>query len=448
MSRKNNKRITWNESHVYKILQYVQQIYRPDKEPYILVSELHGLLRGDSSLAAYSKNQLKMKLYQIKQAIDRYSNGSTGAGLITRRVYFDLALAIYGKKPRKSASCEERIEGEQTQLQSSDHHQFEQIKRFITVVENRFQFPKIGCCRLCRSTYTTGGVDLFQDTYDNQSYNQLLQNMLFITIDEKIDASRKICARCAKFLENVAAFVQQCHISNGILSISESSEAFSSIASADNPGLTGKNDLSGNKHYFPEYTDSKCEKNENAELSAIEQIDIDYLDHAATDEPKIESFQVVSDTMSDDCSEQRKKWENKLTGLTSNLNKKGLNKSKQIIDQKCSWKASHLRILMKKIQHYQQSNKNVNHTELVAMLKSVPELAHYSSSELKSKLYSMEKIIQSPQVESESASSDDMDDDYSYDSQDTFVLDYQEDLVVHEIEMLSESECFSSDSHS
>ncbi|XP_055533562.1 uncharacterized protein LOC129723389 isoform X2 [Wyeomyia smithii] len=278
MSRKNNKRITWNESHVYKILQYVQQIYRPDKEPYILVSELHGLLRGDSSLAAYSKNQLKMKLYQIKQAIDRYSNGSTGAGLITRRVYFDLALAIYGKKPRKSASCEERIEGEQTQLQSSDHHQFEQIKRFITVVENRFQFPKIGCCRLCRSTYTTGGVDLFQDTYDNQSYNQLLQNMLFITIDEKIDASRKICARCAKFLENVAAFVQQCHISNGILSISESSEAFSSIASADNPGLTGKNDLSGNKHYFPEYTDSKCEKNENAELSAIEQIDIDYLE--------------------------------------------------------------------------------------------------------------------------------------------------------------------------
>ncbi|XP_053685451.1 uncharacterized protein LOC128735019 [Sabethes cyaneus] len=248
-----NKRITWNENHVLEILQYVRQIYTPEKEPYVIVYELLELLRDNPRLAVYSKNQLKMKLHQIKQAIDNYVSGSAAAGFIKRRVYFDLAMKIYGKAHTKSTSCTEK----QKESQPINVYQFEQTKRFRTIVDNNFHFPKEGYCRLCQSTCSTGGVDLFHDTYENQNYKQLLQNTLFITIAENSDASRKICARCAKFLENILAFVQQCHNSNGILSISSESTVLPEF-SVDNLELTGESDIQLTKieHHNTDDSDS------------------------------------------------------------------------------------------------------------------------------------------------------------------------------------------------
>ncbi|XP_055533585.1 zinc finger protein 62 homolog [Wyeomyia smithii] len=65
-------------------------------------------------------------------------------------------------------------------------------------------------CRICQARLLETCKDLLQDTYNSQTYGEIIQETIQVQIPCDEHTSSKICLYCSKFVENMVLFIQQC----------------------------------------------------------------------------------------------------------------------------------------------------------------------------------------------------------------------------------------------
>ncbi|XP_053683174.1 zinc finger protein 449-like [Sabethes cyaneus] len=65
-------------------------------------------------------------------------------------------------------------------------------------------------CRICQAQPLSDCKDLLQDTYNSQTYGEIIQETIQVQILCDGQISSKICLECSKFVESMLIFVQQC----------------------------------------------------------------------------------------------------------------------------------------------------------------------------------------------------------------------------------------------
>ncbi|XP_058838351.1 uncharacterized protein LOC131694029 [Topomyia yanbarensis] len=368
------QRVRWNETHVLQILQYIKQSYVGTlHQPSSMVSNLYRSLRSDPVLSVYSQMCLKMKLFQIKRAIRRYLSGAP-SGMITKRIYFDLALEIYGKGQK--VNCQRNMVVEKNLKHSKQSK----------VREN-------GLCRCCRSPQIVGGVDLFDDCYEGQNYAAILMSLLFLELPKLDNVSTKVCARCAKFIENIKVFSHQCQ---------ESNEMFRSRFTVMESAADGKASNSMEDDFVPQIeTDSESETEESICVESKETI-LDSNDFKTEpDDPNMDSNSLADTTETNvksqnfDCeNDDHVESEDEQVPCSNKANNSEIRKGRS--GRGPSWNESHLNTFLLIAKNYMGPNGKFNYSELQKALAEIPELSHYSTSAVKSKLFAIKQRVHEP----------------------------------------------------
>ncbi|XP_055533582.1 zinc finger protein ZFP2-like [Wyeomyia smithii] len=65
-------------------------------------------------------------------------------------------------------------------------------------------------CRICQARLHEECKDLLQDTYNNQTYGKIIQEIVHVQIPCDGQTNSKICLQCSCFIEKMLLFVQQC----------------------------------------------------------------------------------------------------------------------------------------------------------------------------------------------------------------------------------------------
>ncbi|XP_058463798.1 zinc finger protein 808-like [Malaya genurostris] len=66
-------------------------------------------------------------------------------------------------------------------------------------------------CRICQAHLFSRSKDLFLDTYNNQTYGEIIHDTIHVKIDCDDQMNTTICWTCSVFIENLQLFVHQCH---------------------------------------------------------------------------------------------------------------------------------------------------------------------------------------------------------------------------------------------
>ncbi|XP_058835338.1 zinc finger protein 62 homolog [Topomyia yanbarensis] len=71
-------------------------------------------------------------------------------------------------------------------------------------------------CRICQAHLFSRVKDLVLDTYNNQTYGEIIQETIHVKIECDYQSCSKICLNCSTFIESLHLFVQQCRESSRI----------------------------------------------------------------------------------------------------------------------------------------------------------------------------------------------------------------------------------------
>ncbi|XP_058463576.1 uncharacterized protein LOC131437921 isoform X2 [Malaya genurostris] len=256
--------------------------------------------------------------------------------------------------------------------------------------DNVFLFPKIGLCRCCRSPRISNGVDLLDDCCEGQSYAAILK--LFLELPYLKNVSTKICARCAKFVESLGAFIHQCQKSNGMLHFSLVKKEFSSEVTKLNMTTDSYFDsnLVSEGNICNESKNETCESYDfQADIIETHDIGIssdanesDVYKHSLLSELECENeYQIESKNNSDSSS--------KFSNIVNRKRRTGRGPS---------WNESHLNTFLLIAKTCLRPDGKFDYIQLQEILSEIPELSHYSAAAVKSKLFSIKQKLKEPGI--------------------------------------------------
>lgn len=251
------------------------------------------------------------------------------------------------------------------------------------------RFPEVGKCRTCQCPCSGPATDLYQDSFKEQTYGEILRVKLSVELPNLPGASSTICTRCTKLIESIDAFVRQCQQTNDLL------VQVTEPPAVDRKAESVEMDQPVAKNTSPTtcYLEMDCDED-----------DSDFNGFSNDDETKDVPTKLESNTQ--DIEEPVVKQEMDSDddvdfedgGHEENLFASEISAPKIPIPRgpKKAWKHEHIKLLLIEALKCRSSNGKIDNTMVHLALQKHPEIAIHSREGVKAKLHYVKRLVKKP----------------------------------------------------